>query len=227
MAFLIALLLMVTSSDLPPAPNMKSLLRVSATLLFLLAAPTLEAQYFVNFETDAAGGKANGFQSAQSNKVSFAATGGGNLQIATYAEGIGQSLGAFGDAGNIGVEMTFTEFMNSLSLSYGNDDPGWLTPGCACATLTLFNGASQVGFVTSNVNGDDIMNQTIAFSGTAFDRALFQYQPDRVPTGLIEIIDNVEFTAATVVPEPSTYALVGLGMLALGGVARRRRDLSV
>lgn len=207
---------------------MKRSLRISAAAVFLLAAPALHAQYAVNFEADVPGAVANGFQSVQSNKVSFAATGGGSLSLANFGvQGDGQSLGAFGDFGNIGVEMTFSEYMSALSFAYGNDDPGWLTPGCACAVLTLYDGASLVAQVTGNVNGDDIMNQTIGYAGLSFNRAVFQYQPDVQTTGLIEIIDNLEFRAATVVPEPTTYALVGLGMLALGGVARRRRNLSV
>jgi hypothetical protein len=37
------------------------------------------------------------------------------------------------------------------------------------------------------------------------------------------VFDNLTFRAATVVPEPTTWTLLGTGLLAIGGAARRRR----
>jgi hypothetical protein len=36
-------------------------------------------------------------------------------------------------------------------------------------------------------------------------------------------VDNVRIATTAVVPEPSTYMLLGTGLAALGAVARRRR----
>jgi hypothetical protein len=40
-------------------------------------------------------------------------------------------------------------------------------------------------------------------------------------------IDNLTFAAATTVPEPGTWALLGTGLLAVGGVAARRKRTTV
>ncbi|MGV2389854.1 MAG UNVERIFIED_CONTAM: PEP-CTERM sorting domain-containing protein [Microcystis novacekii LVE1205-3] len=122
------------------------------------------------------------------------------------------------------LKMNFSHLMKSLSLDFGNDNPFFSSPGDT-AELTLFLGATQVGFVSVPMNRDDIMNQTISFpasgQGQYFDMATFFYNV-AVPTpagtsGLVEIVDNIEFQP---VPEPST--VLGLGLLGLGALVKRQ-----
>ena len=198
-------------------------IRVLAAAVGLFGAQVAQAQYSVNFTSDVAGTKSNGFQSASSNKVSFAATGGGSLYLDDFiAQSHGNALAAFGDEGDIGLEMTFTEFMQSLSFGFGNDDPGWISQA-GKANLTLYNGITQVGFVSMSPNANDVMDQTMSYSGVAFNRAVFQYIPDVRPSGLIEIVDDLQFAPATTVPEPSTYVLMAAGLAGLGVLSRRRK----
>ncbi|MEO5741300.1 MAG: PEP-CTERM sorting domain-containing protein, partial [Vicinamibacterales bacterium] len=82
------------------------------------------------------------------------------------------------------------------------------------------------------LNRNDLMDQTIVFSGAAFDNALFWFgTPGGSPVttgrfnGLVEVVDNVTFDAAAVpvpVPEPGTLALLGLALV--GSTLRRRRS---
>jgi hypothetical protein len=182
----------------------------------------------ITFETDTAGAKADGFVSNDSPLVAFSDTVGAELDLNNYgAQGSGTlSLAVNSDGDGGGLLMIFAAGATALQLDFGNDDPAWTAAG-DLAVLTLFVGAVQVGQTTVVMNRDDIMNQTIGLSGIFFDRATFFYTDENlVPftgpgatgnIGLIEIVDNIQFTA---VPEPATLLLLGSG---LGLAAARRR----
>jgi MYXO-CTERM domain-containing protein len=72
------------------------------------------------------------------------------------------------------------------------------------------------------MNRDDIMNQTIAISGPVFDRATFFYNVST--NGLIEIVDNIQFTSFSAVPTPGAMLLGSIGA-GLVGWLRRRHSL--
>jgi hypothetical protein len=116
--------------------------------------------YLINFENDPTGAKPNGWQSADSSLVTFTDSLGADLQLANYgSQGSGKSLAINGDDPSMLI-MNFSVLVNSLSLDFGNDDPGWSNAGDK-AVLTLFNGATQVGQVSVVMNRNDIMDQTI------------------------------------------------------------------
>jgi hypothetical protein len=71
------------------------------------------------------------------------------------------------------------------------------------------------------MNRDDIMNQSISISGLMFDRATFFYDVTGV-AGLIEIVDNIQFTPGGVIPAPGALVLGSLGAGLVGWLRRRR-----
>jgi hypothetical protein len=194
---------------------------VGLAVIVLVGAygPVAEA-ILINFESDTPGWKPNGFTSVDSPLVHFSDSSGSDLQVGDFYEAHGRGLGVWWDDPSFLI-MDFDVPMTSISLDFGNDDPRWVKPGDQ-AILTLFMGALQVGQPTVVMNRDDMMNQSISFSGTAFDQATFFYDITTPPAGLIEVVDDIQLTP---VPEPGGVIiwslLAGLGMTV--GWWRRRR----
>ncbi|MGD9723443.1 MAG: PEP-CTERM sorting domain-containing protein [Pirellulales bacterium] len=184
----------------------------------------------IDFEADAAGAVANGFQSVDSAQVTFTDTVGTDLQIGAFPEGDGQSLAVFDDLDGSGLRMDLSFVANAIQLDFGNDDPFYVNPG-DLAVLNVYLLNVFVGQTTIVLTPDDLMNQTISFAGLPFDRADFFYTDaaqlpftggGAVNTGLIEIVDNILITP---VPEPTAVLLAGMGIVGLvvGRTYRRRR----
>jgi hypothetical protein len=155
--------------------------------------------------------------------VTFTDSNGADLDVADWGhQSFRQGLAVFGDYDDSELIMDFLVPCNSLSLWFGNDDPGWSNPGDQ-AVLKLFYGATLVGQTSVVMNRDDIMNQQIGLSGPIFNKATFKYDVNP-QLGLIEIVDNIEFTPAQApIPEAGSLALFGVGLCGLVGYTRRRR----
>ena len=199
------------------------------SFFILAAAQTVAFGYTIDFSSDAPGAISNGFTSAGYAGAHFSDSNGADLVLGNFgAQTNGVGLVVFGDDPSALV-IDFDGLMNSISLRFGNDDPN-VTSASDIALLTLFNGATQVGQTSVVLNRDDIMNQTIAFSGAGFNRATFVYaSANGTPLNLIEVVDDITFSGPLFSEAPigevpdggSTLGLLGLALAGL--VAWRRR----
>lgn len=175
----------------------------------------------IDFESDPAGAKPNGWVSADSPLVSFSDSQGADLNVGNYgAQSDGNALACNPDGDQSYLIMDFAIPSIDLQLDFGNDDPGWSNPGDE-ALLTLFLGATQVGQTAVVMNRDDIMNQTIGISGVVFDRATFYYDVTAWSPGLIEIVDNIVFETSQI-PAPGAILLGGMGVGLVSWLRRRK-----
>jgi hypothetical protein len=190
---------------------------LAGILLLLVAwlAPPASAAVIM-FNGISTGVKPNGFVSPEDTRVSFSDSIGANLDLEDYGvQSHGPALGCFGDDPST-LLMNFTQPMTTLSLEFGNDDPGFTVAGDV-AVLRAFLNSTQVAESTVVLNRDDIMNQSISVTGV-FNNAVFFYGRGVTPTpiNLIEIVDNVN-----AVPEP--VALTSLSAACVCLLLRRQR----
>ena len=158
----------------------------------LAQAPALlpPAAELIDFESDAPGAKANGFQSVDSANATFTDSLGADLCVEDFgSQSDGQALaGLWDDQGFLIID--FAVPMRSISLDFGNDDPCCSNPGDE-AEIRAFLDANPVGSSQVVMNRNDIMDQTITFSDACFDQVEFQYVV--TTSGLIEVVDNIVF----------------------------------
>jgi hypothetical protein len=113
--------------------------------------------------------------------------------------------------------ITFNRILNAVAFAYASD-PSTITGGEPTTTTftALRNGAIVEQFSASTDFGPNIINNIFGFQNILFD----QVQIDAVSNDFVgNAIDNLQFSA---VPEPSTFILLGIGIVALSLIGRRK-----
>lgn len=168
---------------------------VAATDAVVQAADTTPALFpteTINFESDTTGYKPNGWNSVDSVTASFTDSNGSDLLVLDGgAQTDGQGLAVFDDWDDSYLVINFSQRVRSISMDFGNDDPGFSAEGDV-AELKVFNGGSMQGASQVVMNRNDVMDQSIAVSDVGcFDSATFKYNVDPA-LGLIEAVDNIQ-----------------------------------
>lgn len=188
----------------------------------------------------------NGFQSADSNLISFSDSIGSNLQIGLFIElpqppfpdppdNVGLGVG-IEDSSQL--EISFADTFESLSFDIGNDNPS-VVPAGSIGLLTVFSNGTQAGQVELTLNRDPMgmVDQRIEFlpqdflpGFNSFNSATFSLADpnSQLPLSASEIIDNLEAAPATP-PNVIPFEAEGtMGLAALGGYFwyrnRRKRN---
>jgi hypothetical protein len=129
--------------------------------------------------------------------------GSGTLSGATIVDGRIEAPGPF----------SITFFSGGGREGFGAD---FLTSGPDVLTLSFYSGTSLIGSVSRATSGTGLQ-----FLGAIFLHG--QRLGNRVEISTQNAYPLVADNLILVAPEPSTYGLLGTGLLTLGGIAARRR----
>ena len=185
------------------------------------------AQTVIDFADEATGDKPNGWSTAAAPDVTFTDTDGEGLYVGDFgSQSDGKALLVNPDDPRA-LQIDFAAPVSSISVAFGNDDDCCASAGDV-ALLTLTLGGVAVDEVSVALNLNDLMDQTISYSGSSFDRAVFMFA-DSGGDGidLIEIVDNItfdNFQPAQPVPVQPVVALWLLaGLAGLMGIRQLRK----
>jgi hypothetical protein len=209
---------------------MKTPLLLAVAVLGIAAATPASAQV-LDFESAPAGALAEG---TTFGGITFTSALGSGLEIGNYGvQSDGQGLSVRNDTNGNFLRGALSGSSNYLSFDFGNDDP-FFTTLTDIATLRVLSGATLLSTLTMALNRDDIMNQTMVYSGVSYDNFEFAFTDAAGSpfttggsTGLIEVVDNFRIAAPRDVdggvPEPSTWLTLLLGFGAIGFGMRNRK----
>lgn len=111
-----------------------------------------------------------------------------------------------------------------VGMLFGNDQSIIGSTGFFNVTLSVFNGATLLGSVVVASNGNDLADQFIGLGSTdAFDKVVLSYGAG---SGFLShFISRIDIGSDPLqtVPEPASLALLGMGLMTVGGRAWRRR----
>jgi hypothetical protein len=118
----------------------------------------------------------------------------------------------FRPEGAAALNVGFSSVLTDITLAFATIDAFPLT-------LQAFQGSTLVGSVNATGTtgpGRPFFQGMLAFSGAAFDNVRFTAPAEFA-------IDNVRVSPASVIPEPATVALLGMGLGLAGVVGARRK----
>jgi hypothetical protein len=144
----------------------------------------------IGFELDTAGAAAEAFTSKDNPTVHFVDTMGNDLEVADFgSQSNGQALAVNHDDASA-LFMLFDVPTTKVSLTFGNDDPGFSQPGDT-ATLIVYRNLKKIATRHVVMNRNDDADQVITYTGVAIDKARFVYDRAGTPINLIEIVDDI------------------------------------
>ncbi len=149
------------------------------------------------------------------------------MKVASNSSGLGATTGAFLESGDLNASsaslltaakaeyltLTFNQAVNLNSFSLTGWSNGLLGFGTESATLTW--GTKSFALGTNNSGSPLVTFTPVGASGTVFKLQATGSSAFRLA--------GLNATATGAVPEPGTYALMGLGLVGLGWVSRRRQ----
>lgn len=135
-----------------------------------------------------------------------------------YTEWAGSTLSGFEYVlnGDENFDVIFSSLQTAFAFTYEDDSVA------STFTLTFFNGASNVGttaFTTSSFNTEQFIGFT---SDTVFNKVQVRENDGGNNSNEYFQFYTATSAASTSVPEPSSFLLLGVGLLGLFGAARRK-----